>query len=611
MTIQQQISAGSVTPAVAKAIFQLEMKAALTAIIEVDAGLMAISYDSGLPSGDRGRIVIQQYWSGALQGGLRDAPGWTYADENWPKLTTEEKQHLMFAARRTPVRQELTQRAIALLLDAGVAVTPRNEAVAARVIIEARAKVAADALDPQWLEKWMEQGEDPPAVHALMTIDKSGPSIANAILQLGAEPCPPAALQRLKGTEEQRRYMSMTPVELAKVFIEQTSAKFDHRLGTKRQSSVRGLHTRRQIRWAADLLERVIPEGLPFSEVTPAMVKDLDDQLGQISRNFGKSERERASGIRLREAAAAAVEQVAEGKLAPDDVGLTIATCNKHYRWLIQVRDHLESKCPGMIARIDFGEYISPDDRDDRDARDEYTQEQGRAIFSLTPWIGCSGVEDRFAGGNFVIHDALFYVLLLCWYTGARREEICKLNLDDFKELDGIHYIEIRTTLTGRIKNASSKRPLPLCTELIRLGIVEYIGAMRMAGERLAFPEIMPGKPGRTLGDVFYKIWWGHIRPLVPDLKRGQAMHSCRHSVSTELADQDASEKTTDDLLGHKGKGERRARYAKRAKLVKLLALVDQIPVVTDHLRDVTRADIQLLPAQLRCPRPTRQKSYA
>ena len=132
MTIQQTIAAGSVTPAVAKAIFQQEMKAALTAIIEVDAGLMVISYDSGLPTGERGRICIQQYWSGALQGGLRDAPGWTYADENWPKLSTEEKQHLMFAARRTPVRQELTQRAIALLLDAGVAVTPRNEAVAAR-----------------------------------------------------------------------------------------------------------------------------------------------------------------------------------------------------------------------------------------------------------------------------------------------------------------------------------------------------------------------------------------------------------------------------------------------------------------------------------------------
>ena len=151
MTIQQRISAGSVTPAVANAIFQQEMKAVLIAIIEVDAGLMVMPYNSGLPIGDRGRICIQQYWSGALQGGLRDAPGWTYADENWPKLTTEEKQHLMFAARQTPVRQELAQRAIALLLDAGVAVTPRNEAVAARVIIEARAKVAANALDPQWL----------------------------------------------------------------------------------------------------------------------------------------------------------------------------------------------------------------------------------------------------------------------------------------------------------------------------------------------------------------------------------------------------------------------------------------------------------------------------
>ena len=67
-----------------------------------------------------------------------------------------------------------------------------------------------------------------------------------------------------------------------------------------------------------------------------------------------------------------------------------------------------------------------PDLKDERDARDAYTIEQATEIFSQPPWTGCLGAEtdNRLKKGNEIFHDSLFFVLLIVWYTGMRREEV-------------------------------------------------------------------------------------------------------------------------------------------------------------------------------------------
>lgn len=87
-------------------------------------------------------------------------------------------------------------------------------------------------------------------------------------------------------------------------------------------------------------------------------------------------------------------------------------------------------------------------------------------------------------------------------------------------------------------------------------------------------------------------------------LQRGQALHAARHTVSTELKELEVFEEHRNDALGHKGKGEGSARYAKATRVAKIKALVDQIPIVTDHLPDFQ--GIRLLPPSHRRPRPRR-----
>ncbi|MEJ8630223.1 integrase [Sphingomonas sp. I4] len=369
--------------------------------------------------------------------------------------------------------------------------------------------------------------------------------------------------------------------------IATTPRLLEHRKGGKREKDSVGEQTLRQIRWAAVLLQKSLPPGTPMWRVTKADIVELDKWFDQLSVNYGKAAGDHDLGQSLEQAAAVFADRVENGDVPMDQIGLSTGTANKHFNKPGQIHSFTR-KAVAIAEPIDFGEFTAPIDKDEREARLRYTREQGEAIFRLPPWTGCVGVEERLEPGSKVFHDGLYYLLLLVWYTGARREELAKLMLDDVEERHGIDYLLIRPTITGRIKNKSARRVIVIADELIRLGFLRYVEAMRAAGEQLLFPEFVPGgDTKRKLGDVFYKLWWIYIAPSVPDRKRGQAMHSARHTVSDELKDQEVFIEFRNDLLGHKGTGgEGMTRYPGRASLEKLKATVAKIPIVTGHLPD-------------------------
>lgn len=170
-----------------------------------------------------------------------------------------------------------------------------------------------------------------------------------------------------------------------------------------------------------------------------------------------------------------------------------------------------------------------------------------------------------------------------------------------------IPYIYFRATSTGGLKTTSSKGKLPIHKELLRLGFLDYVRAMAKAGETLLFPELYPsGGTKRAIGDVFYKLWWIYIRPHVPGLKRGQAMHAARHSVSDALKQAGFHLELRNDLLRHSQKklGDGASTYSEPLALARMVSMLEEIPVVTDDLPDC--AAINLLPSVLRVARPSR-----
>ena len=53
----------------------------------------------------------------------------------------------------------------------------------------------------------------------------------------------------------------------------------------------------------------------------------------------------------------------------------------------------------------------------------------------------------------------------IVWYSGMRREEACKLLVEDIGEEGGVPYFDIRNTRAGRVKTAKSTRKVPICSE--------------------------------------------------------------------------------------------------------------------------------------------------
>ena len=293
-----------------------------------------------------------------------------------------------------------------------------------------------------------------------------------------------------------------TPIEAADRMIAETPKLLEHRKGGKREKDSVGEQTLRQIRWAAVLLQKSLPPGTPMWRVTKAHIVKLDKWFDQLSVHCGKASGDHDLKQSLEEAAVLFADRVEIGDMSMEQIGFSTGTTNKHFNKLGQIHSFMR-KAVSVAEPIDFGEFTAPIDKDEREARLRYTREQGEAIFRLPPWTGCVGSEERLKPGPEIIHDGLFYRLLLVWYTGARREELAKLMLDDVEASHGIDYLLIRPTVTGRIKNRSARRVIVIADELIRLGFLCYVEAIRAAGEQLLFPEFVPGADTkRKLGEL-------------------------------------------------------------------------------------------------------------
>ena len=615
MSLHAQIKAHGMSASQVGQIMSTSMRAYVHTLTHIEAGW---KFD-GESDTARDLAIYEGYWMALSEHGLSASALDAKRLEKDPRFvgagldfTPEELERLQSLATSpfAPLQAHKDEAEL-LLAHMGIAATPLNLPVALNILFDARRR----------------------ATHAYRLNESLDDAVAEATRrfpQAPVAPPPPAAAVAdeveaapllVQPTEVETKvspFAQMTPLEFADHYLESSPKTNGHRVGGKRANTTIDEHTCRNKRWAAALLQKSMEKVKVLAEVTNDDLIRLDGHFDKISIHFGKAPHHKDDGFTLEMAAQEALEKVDEASLDAGDIGLSPLTTNKHFRYIRELHDALREHLPALPA-LKIDKYIVADARDARNARDALTVAQGKDIFNLPPWVGHG--EDRYASkGTQVIHDALFYVLMLVWYSGARREEICKLQIDDVRMEDGIHFIDIKNTDTGRVKNAKSVRRVPICEELQRLGFLRYRDAMFEAGETLLFPEIQPsGDTKRSLGDVFYKVHWIYLKPFLPSLKRGQAMHSVRHTVATELKHRGVSSEVRRDLLGHSGaeddaspstaaikrpSNETESRYSKSSRLETLKDAVDKIPIVTAHIATVKT--INLLPTSARRSRRKR-----
>lgn len=151
---------------------------------------------------------------------------------------------------------------------------------------------------------------------------------------------------------------------------------------------------------------------------------------------------------------------------------------------------------------------------------------------------------------------------LLAMFTGARLNEIAQLEVGDIGKEGDISFLNITDDGDNkkRVKANASKRRVPIHSELIRLGFLDWV-ATKTNEPRLfiSFSYDVKDGYGRNLGR------WFNTRFLVGlGIKEpGLVFHSLRHTMVTRLGQASVSEPLYQEIVGHERQGVAQQIYFK------------------------------------------------
>lgn len=158
-----------------------------------------------------------------------------------------------------------------------------------------------------------------------------------------------------------------------------------------------------------------------------------------------------------------------------------------------------------------------------------------------------------------------YWLPLLGRATGARLEELCQLRVDDFIEQQGIQCIRIDDSREGQnLKNASSRRMLPLHPDLIDLGLMQHVESVRSTGADRLFPEL--GAVRGKLGHAPSK-WFGRYKTNLGITDPRKTFHSFRHTLIDDLRDAGVQDSLIKRIAGHEDGAVTFSIYGSRSPL--------------------------------------------
>jgi hypothetical protein len=273
-------------------------------------------------------------------------------------------------------------------------------------------------------------------------------------------------------------------------------------------------------------------------------------------------------------------------------------------------------KFPGAII-LDFAaERVKIEESENTDLRPPWKREHMECLFRSPIYLGGGGQLHRLRDDGrslHIWHDAAYFAPLIWYYSSACREEICGLEVADVTSDHPTPHFEIRNNLTrGRdgekrgLKRAARHRHLPIHPELIRLGFLDYVEAIRKEGHVALFPELYQQSEKRG-GAFFYERAWQHMDEYicdrlpvrVNDKGKGPDIHSIRALGSSFYEVEGANENIRADVMGHARKTVNGRSYSKRIETEGLdVVLMERQAFILKYIPTLTN-DIPAMPLRL------------
>ena len=265
-----------------------------------------------------------------------------------------------------------------------------------------------------------------------------------------------------------------------------------------------------------------------------------DRQIGQITKEDCRTYKEHMMKSR---------------RLALVTVAKWLGIVSTLFRWAIRqgyVPDHFKNPIDGLPPNNKRAKAESKSHRD-------YTDQELLAVFG----------SDRFRKQRLTRPDR-YWLCLICLFSGCRREEAGQLLLTDIQEQDSIPYFNFSDAGEDQgLKNADSRRKVPVHSSLITLGFMSYVHNLRQAKQTRLFPTLKKGKS--TFADATGK-WYARLLKKVGLKDQSLVLHGLRHTFITRLSDAGVQEKVKMMLAGHAAQGVHGKVYDHRERVsIKLL----------------------------------------
>jgi integrase len=200
-------------------------------------------------------------------------------------------------------------------------------------------------------------------------------------------------------------------------------------------------------------------------------------------------------------------------------------------------------------------------DKASESERKPFTPDQARLIYT----------ELTENPSGLVRKDSHKWGILLGMFTGARLNEICQLDIADVQQDGDTWFLNITDEGDDnkRIKSKAGRRKVPLHSELIRLGFLDFVNSRR--NRTRLFPDYSysaNGGYGRNLGR-----WCNEsFLPKLGIKQPGLVFHSLRHTVVTRLSQADIPEPVVQCIVGHARSGVTQEVYNREGYTLKQLS---------------------------------------
>ncbi|WP_409307832.1 tyrosine-type recombinase/integrase [Pseudomonas putida] len=174
-------------------------------------------------------------------------------------------------------------------------------------------------------------------------------------------------------------------------------------------------------------------------------------------------------------------------------------------------------------------------------------------------------------------HPWRYWLPFLGRATGCRLEELCQLRVDDFIEQQGIQCIRIDDSREGQnLKNASSRRVLPLHPVLLDLGLLQHVESVKATSADRLFPELeaVRGKLGHAPSK-----WFGRYKTKLGITDSRKTFHSFRHTLIDDLRDAGVQDSLIKRIAGHEDSAVTFSVYGSRTPLKAMLEALLTIPM--------------------------------